>query len=149
MWSLTSRPLLSAGARSAKNKILFPIIQQCPETSLMKRIHDLAHSLPKLLSLPQCTRNKTDPDPRPALATPSSPTWGNGPGPSASVGAGRVGLWGGVGSVVSPSSGCSVFADEGFSGFTRSAWCAQSQGIRARVTGRVLQHDPVNVLYKT
>jgi len=44
----------------------------------MKRIHDLAHSLPKLLFLPQCTRNKTDPDPQPALATPSSPTWGNG-----------------------------------------------------------------------
>ena len=63
-----------------------------PKTSLMKRIHDLAHSLPKLLSLPQCTRNKTDPDPQPALATPSSPTWGNGPGTCASAGAGRVGL---------------------------------------------------------
>ena len=57
----------------------------------MKRIQDLAHSLPKLLSLPQCTRNKTDPDPRLAPATPSLPTWGNGPGALTSAGAGRAG----------------------------------------------------------
>ena len=55
-----------------------------PSTSLiekdkelpMKRIQDLAHSLPKVLFLPQCTRNKTNPDPQSASATPSSSTWG-------------------------------------------------------------------------
>lgn len=43
----------------------------------MKRIQASAPSLPKLLSLPQCMSNKTDPDPRLAPATPSSPTWGD------------------------------------------------------------------------
>lgn len=82
MWSLTSETFVVCWQQEGgtKNKILFPVIQQYPETSLLKRIpRPQLHSLPKLLSLPQCTRNKTDPDPQPALATPSSPTWGNGP----------------------------------------------------------------------
>lgn len=44
----------------------------------MKRIQDLAHSLLKLPFLPLCMRSRTDPDLQRALATPSSPTWGNG-----------------------------------------------------------------------
>ena len=52
--------------------------QSYPEAFLMKRIQDSAPSLPKLLSLPQCRGNKTDPDPRLAPATPSSPTRGEG-----------------------------------------------------------------------
>lgn len=58
----------------------------------MKRIHDLAPSLPKLLFLPQCTRNRTDPDLRRDLATPSLPTWGNGPGAVLSAGVRRARL---------------------------------------------------------
>ncbi|KAF3823782.1 hypothetical protein GH733_007250 [Mirounga leonina] len=41
----------------------------------VEEVQDLAPSLPKLLFLPQYTRNKTDPDVRMDLATPSLTTW--------------------------------------------------------------------------
>lgn len=58
---------------------------QYPENSLTKRTPGRARSRPKPPSLRRCTRSRTGPGPRRGPATPSSPTWGNGPGAVASA----------------------------------------------------------------
>lgn len=52
---------------------------QYPENSLTKRTPGRARSRPKPPSLRRRTRSRTGPGPRRGPATPSSPTWGNGP----------------------------------------------------------------------
>lgn len=53
---------------------------QYPENSLTKRTPGRARSRPKPPSLRRRTRSRTGPGPRRGPATPSSPTWGKGPG---------------------------------------------------------------------
>ena len=66
------------GAAIAPSTSLIEKDKELPWDFPMKRIQNLAYSLPKMLFLPLCTRNKTNPDPQSALATPSLPTWGKG-----------------------------------------------------------------------